>query len=263
MTTNKSKSEKYIWLLPLFAVVLFFAGWTWYVRAYNVSRFILPEPMAIFSAFVKLMQEPDIWGHVWITVFETVSGFLIAIVVGVFLGAVMGKVRLLEIALKPFVIATQVVPKIALVPLFILWFGFGPQSKIVIAAVLSFFPIFSNTMLGIKSVDRGYREVMTTFRASAWHRFRFLELPSALPYILTGMEVGIVLAIIGAIVGEFIGANKGLGYMAVATLQKLQVDTLFGVILLLALIGLTMYFSVVMLRRWLVPWHESAMRTYT
>jgi NitT/TauT family transport system permease protein len=112
-------------------------------------------------------------------------------------------------------------------------------------------------------VDRGYREVMTTFRASAWHRFRFLELPSALPYILTGMEVGIVLAIIGAIVGEFIGANKGLGYMAFATLQELQVDTLFGVILLLALIGLTMYFSVVMLRRWLVPWHESAMRTYT
>ncbi len=263
MKKNKRNYEQFMWLLPLIVVLLFFGGWTWYVRTYNVSRFILPEPLSIFSAFAKLLQEPDIWGHVWVTVFETVTGFLIAIVVGVFLGAVMGKVRLLEIALKPFVIATQVVPKIALVPLFILWFGFGPQSKIVIAAVLSFFPIFSNTMLGIKSVDIGYREVMTTFRASAWHRFRFLELPSALPYILTGMEVGIVLAIIGAIVGEFIGANKGLGYLAVATLQELQVDTLFGVILLLALIGLTMYFAVVMLRRLLVPWHESAMRTYT
>lgn len=255
--------ERFIWLLPLAMVILFFAGWTYYVRAANVSKFILPEPASIFTAFVKLVQEPDIWGHVWITVFETVSGFLIAIVVGVFLGVTMGKLRLLEIALRPFVIATQVVPKIALVPLFILWFGFGPESKIVIAAVLSFFPIFSNTLLGIKSVDRGYREVMTTFQSNAWQRFRLLELPSALPYILTGMEVGIVLAIIGAIVGEFIGANVGLGYLAVATLQELQVDTLFAVILLLALIGLSLYFGVVMLRRWLVPWHESAMRTYT
>lgn len=263
MAAKKRNSDLLAWILPVLVVVLFFGGWTWYVRAYNVSRFILPEPMAIFTAFVKLLQEPDIWGHVWITVFETVTGFAIAIFVGVFLGVTMGKIRWLEIALKPFVIATQVVPKIALVPLFILWFGFGPQSKVVIAAVLSFFPIFSNTMLGIKSVDLGYREVMTTFRASAWQRFRFLELPSALPYILTGMEVGIVLAIIGAIVGEFIGANRGLGYMAVATLQELQVDTLFGVILLLALIGLSMYFTVVMLRRLLVPWHESAMRTYT
>jgi len=257
------RPQSWIWLLPLAMVVLFFAGWTWYVRAANVSRFILPEPMAIFAAFVKLLQEPDIWSHVWLTVYETLSGFAIAIVAGVFLGVVMGKLRLVEIALKPFVIATQVVPKIALAPLFILWFGFGPESKIVISAVLSFFPIFSNTMLGIKSVDFGYREVMTTFRASPWQRFRFLELPSALPYILTGMEVGIVLAIIGAIVGEFIGANHGLGYLAVATLQELQVDTLFGVILLLAIIGLTMYFAVVMLRRWLVPWHESAKRTYT
>ena len=255
--------RSFLWILPLVMVVLFFAGWTWYVRAAGISRFILPEPMAIFTAFIKLLQEPDIWDHVWITVFETVSGFLIAIFVGVFLGVVMGKVRIVEVALKPFVIATQVVPKIALVPLFILWFGFGPESKIVISAVLSFFPIFSNTMLGIKSVDLGFREVMTTFRSTPWQRFRFLELPSALPYILTGMEVGIVLAIIGAIVGEFIGANQGLGYLAVATLQELQVDTLFAVILLLALIGLSLYFAVVTLRRWLVPWHESAMRTYT
>lgn len=257
------KRELLHWILPLAMVVLFFVGWTWYVRAAGVSRFILPEPIAIFHAFFKLLQEPDIWSHVRITVYETVTGFLIAIFVGVFLGVVMGKVRLVEVALKPFVIATQVVPKIALVPLFILWFGFGPESKIVIAAVLSFFPIFSNTMLGIKSVDLGYREVMTTFRSSPWQRFRFLELPSALPYILTGMEVGIVLAIIGAIVGEFIGSNHGLGYLAVATLQELQVDTLFGVILLLALIGLSLYTAVVALRRWLVPWHESARRTYT
>jgi NitT/TauT family transport system permease protein len=244
--------------LPVITVVAFFVGWTAYVRLAGVSRFILPEPLAIFSAFIELLQEPDIWFHAWTTVFETVSGFLIAIVVGVFLGVIMGKMRIVEIALRPFVIATQVVPKIALVPLFILWFGFGPESKIVISAVLSFFPIFSNTLLGIKSVDRGFHEVMTTFEASSFRRFTMLELPSALPNILTGMEIGIVLAIIGAIVGEFIGGNQGLGYLSVVTLQELQVDTLFGVILLLTMIGLALYFAVMMLRRLLVPWHESA-----
>lgn len=245
-------------ILPILAVAAFFVGWTAYVRMANISRFILPEPLAVFAAFIKLLQEPDIWDHAWITVFETVSGFLIAIVVGVSLGVVMGKVRVIEIALRPFVIATQVIPKIALVPLFILWFGFGPESKIVISAVLSFFPIFSNTLLGVKSVDRGFHEVMTTFGSSKFHRFTMLELPSALPNILTGMEIGIVLAIIGAIVGEFIGGNRGLGYLSVATLQELQVDTLFGVILLLALLCLSLYFAVMMLRRILVPWHESA-----
>ena len=255
--------SRYAWIIPLAMVILFFVLWTVYVRTANVSRFILPEPMAIFSAFFRLLQEPDIWGHVWVTVYETVSGFLIAIAVGVSLGVMMAKVPLLELALKPFVVATQVVPKIALVPLFILWFGFGPESKIVISAVLSFFPIFSNTMLGVKSVDRGFLEVMATFQSNPWQRFRLLELPSALPYILTGMEIGIVLAIIGAIVGEFIGANRGLGYLAVATLQELQVDSLFGVILLLTLIGLSLYFAVVMLRRLLVPWHQSAARPYT
>jgi len=246
------------YLLPAFAVVTFFVGWTAYVRIAGISEFILPEPLVIFRAFIELLGEPDIWGHAWVTVYETLSGFGIAIVVGVSLGVVMGKVRAIEIALKPFVIATQVVPKIALVPLFIVWFGFGPESKIVISAVLSFFPIFSNTLLGIKSIDRGYHEVMTTFDAGRYHRFTMLELPSALPNILTGMEIGIVLAIIGAIVGEFIGGNKGLGYLSVATMQELQVDTLFGVIMLLAMIGLAMYFAVMMLRRLLVPWHESA-----
>src|SRR3546814_5229112 len=105
-------------------------------------------------------------------------------------------------------------PKVALVPLFIVWFGFGPSSKVVMAAVLAFFPIMTNTILGIKSVDRGHRDVMISLNASRWQTLRELELPTALPYILTGAEIGIVLAVIGAIVGEYLGGSEGLGHLA-------------------------------------------------
>ena len=130
----------------------------------------------------------------------------------------------LEKMLNPFIVATQVVPKVALVPLFVVWFGFGITSKVVIAAVLAFFPILLNTLLGVKSVDRGHREVLASLNASRWQSIIELEFPSALPYILTGMEVGVVLAIIGAVVGEYLGGSQGLGNLAVQGDELLQHD---------------------------------------
>jgi NitT/TauT family transport system permease protein len=193
-----------------------------------------------------------------ITITETLGGFFSALVVGVVLGTLLGKVQLLEWAFKPFIVTLQLVPKVALAPLFVLWFGFGLESKIVISGVLAFFPVFANTLVAMRSVDAGDREVFASLRASPLTTFFLLDLPSALPVILTGAEVAIVLAIIGAIVGEFIGGNAGLGYLAVARLQELKVDALFGVILLLTLIGLSLYLVVSLLRRLLVPWHQAS-----
>jgi NitT/TauT family transport system permease protein len=245
------------WLTPPLLIVGFFAAWELYVAVFRVSRFILPPPTRVWTAFVVLLGEERTLRHTLITVEETLAGFAIAIVVGVGLGTLLGKLRWLEQALNPFVVATQVVPKVALVPLFILWFGFGITSKVVIAAVLAFFPILTNTVLGVKSIDAGHRDVMDSLNARRWDTFWNLELPSALPYILTGMEVGIVLATIGAVVGEYLGGSEGLGSLAVATLNALQVDTLFAVILLLTLIGLALYLGILWLRRLLIPWHES------
>jgi len=235
----------------------FFAIWEVYVRAFAVSRFILPPPTRIIAALIDLLHQPTILRHTAITIEETLGGFLVATVLGVGLGALLGKVPWLERALNPLIVASQVVPKVALVPLFILWFGFGITSKVVIAAVLASFPILTNTVLGVKSVERGHHAVMDSLRVNGWQRFRELELPSALPYILTGMEVGIVLSTIGAVVGEYLGGSDGLGAMAVTTLNALQVDTLFAVILLLTLIGLTLYLLIAGLRRLIVPWHDS------
>ncbi|MCW5750037.1 MAG: ABC transporter permease [Alphaproteobacteria bacterium] len=237
--------------------------WIWdiYVQAFEVSPLVLPRPVEVWESKQQLLTDPRTLNHVWTTLYETLAGFAIAILVGVGLGAVLGKVRWLERTLNPFIVGLQVMPKIALVPLFIIWFGFGPTSKIVMAAVLAFFPIMTNTILGIKSVDRGHRDVMISLNATRWQSFRDMELPNALPYILTGMEVGIVLAIIGAIVGEYLGGSTGLGYLAVATLNAFDVQGMFAVIGLLTIIGFILYFAVVMLRRFVTPWHEAVLVT--
>lgn len=248
------------WLTTPALLVLFVLVWEIYVKWSGVSKFIIPPPIAVWESFRELVMTASTWRHTWITLYETLAGFAFACVIGVGLGAVLGKTPWLERAINPFIVATQVVPKVALVPLFILWFGFGPESKIVVAAVLAFFPILTNTVLGVKSVDSGHRDVMTVLNANRWDAFITLELPSSLPAILAGMEVGIVLAVIGAVVGEYLGGSTGLGHLAVASLNDYKVGMLFAVIILLTMIGFVLYLLIGLARRYVIPWHESAGR---
>lgn len=254
------RSRHITWLTTPLLTILLLLGWKAYVVVFDVSRFILPPPERVLGAVLELLNEDGIWHEIQVTLVETLLGFLIAIVVGVGLGVVLGKTAWLERTLNPFIVATQVVPKIALVPLFILWFGFGITSKVIISAVLAFFPILTNTLAGIKSIDRSQHDVMLSLNAGRWATFVNLELPASLPFILTGMEVGIVLATIGAVVGEYLGGNAGLGHLAVETLAAFEVDKLFGVIVLLTLMGFLLYAAVLGLRRVVVPWHESVQR---
>lgn len=247
------------WFTTPALIILFILGWHYYVVWFGISKFILPTPGAVLDGMEELFTTPSTYKHMWITIYETLMGFAIACAVGIGLGALLGKVRWLERALNPFIVATQVVPKVALIPLFILWFGFGPESKIIISAVIAFFPVLTNTLHGVKSVDFGHKDVMTSLNASKWQTFTTLEFPSALPSILTGMEVGIVLAIIGAVVGEYLGGSEGLGYLAVAMLSNYKVSLLFAVIILLTAVGFVMYAAMAGLRRFVIPWHESVL----
>jgi NitT/TauT family transport system permease protein len=239
-------------------LIAFVLVWHFYVTWFGISKFIVPPPLEVWDALIDLLTTPSTLRHTWATLYETIVGFVIASIIGVALGTVLGKTPWLERSINPFIVATQVVPKVALVPLFILWFGFGPESKIVVAAVLAFFPILTNTVLGIKSVDSGHRDVMTVLNANRWQRFLSLELPSSLPAVLAGMEVGIVLSIIGAVVGEYLGGATGLGYLLVASMNNYKVGMLFAVILLLTVIGFILYLFIGVLRRLVIPWHESA-----
>lgn len=241
---------------PLIFVSFLLAWWLW-VTIMDVSKFIVPSPIDVGASLWRELQNTRMYEHLWFTIRGSVFGFLGAALVGVGLGMLLGRLPTLERALSPFIVATQVVPKIAFVPLFLLWFGFGIESKIVIALLLSFFPIFTNTLLGMKSVARSHRDVMLANGATSLQRLRALEFPSSLPYIMSGLEVGIVFAVIGAIVGEYLGGSKGLGYLALSSLNALQVDRLFAVIVIMTVMGYALYLVVVGLKRFAIPWHES------
>jgi NitT/TauT family transport system permease protein len=232
--------------------------WDSYVRMAGVSPLILPRPGAVWQAWLEMLGDRRAWHHTWMTVYATLTGFAYAATIGIVLGVLIARARWLELTLNPFIVATQVIPKVALVPLFVLWFGFGITSKVIVAAVLSFFPILTNTALGVKSIEEGHRDVMVSLNATRWQVFRRLELPSALPYIITGLEVGIVLAIIGAIVGEYLGGSSGLGHLQIARLNAFETDQMFAVLIHMSLLGFTFYFLIGALRRRLIPWHASA-----
>jgi NitT/TauT family transport system permease protein len=254
--------DKLVRLLPwistpllLLAIVI---AWKLYVSYSDISEYVVPTPEDAWASLVELLREPSTWTvHLWITLLETLVGFAIAVVTGIAVGAVLGRVYWLELALRPIIVALQVVPKVALIPIFVILFGFGVASKIVTAAILAFFPIMLNVMLGVRSVSAGHREVMRSLDAGRWQTFRHLDFPSTLPYVFAGMEVGIVFALIGAIVGEYLGANEGLGNLVVVSLNALDAPRLFAVIILLAALGSVLYFGVTGLKRLLIPWHES------
>ena len=246
------------WISTPLLLIVIVAVWKLYVVVSGISPFVIPAPEDAWASLVALVLEPETWTlHIWITLFETVFGFLIAVIAGIAIGAVLGRVFWLEVALRPIIVALQVIPKVALIPIFIILFGFGVTSKVTTAAILAFFPIMLNVMLGVRSVEPGHREVMRSLGAGRWQTFRHLDFPSTLPYVFAGMEVGIVFALIGAIVGEYLGANKGLGNLVVVSLNALDAPQLFAVIILLAAMGSVLYFAVTGVKRLMIPWHES------
>jgi NitT/TauT family transport system permease protein len=245
------------WVSTAITLILTVIVWKLVIAIFDVSPFVLPQPEDVIGGMGDLINSQGFWTDVRTTLTETLVGFGIALVLGIAGGTLLGRVVWLEQALRPVIVASQVVPKVALIPLFIIWFGFGITSKIIIVALLAFFPILLNVILGVRSVDTGHRDVMRSLNANRWQTFRRLEYPSTLPYVLAGMEVGIVFAVVGAVVGEYLGGDQGLGYRIVTSLNNLEAETLFAVIVVLTLFGFLLYLAVVGLKRLLIPWHDS------
>ncbi|NPC97613.1 ABC transporter permease [Nocardioides sp. zg-DK7169] len=259
----RSLLDRYLVLVttPLLALALI-GGWQLYVELSDVSPFIVPPPGDVWTALRSQVSDPYIWKvHVWTTFVETVLGLLIGAVIGVGAGFAIGKSRILNLVLKPFLVLLQVTPKVALAPLFVLWFGFGEESKIALAALVCFFPLMVNTAFGIQSLPQGHTDMASSIGAGRVFRFLRVEVPHTMAFILAGLEQAIVLATIGAIVGEYLGGDKGLGRYALNLQNNLQIDLLFGAIVLMALYGLVLYLAVTSLKRFLIPWHESVRLT--
>jgi NitT/TauT family transport system permease protein len=244
-------------LLGVAAVVLL---WKAYVEWFDVSAFLLPPPEDVWAATIDLATMRETWEHVWVTTREIAGGFLLATALGVATGVLLAEVRVIERALTPLLVALQVIPKVTIIPLLLLWFGFGFGSKLVIATVFAYFPITMGTLAGLKGAELGHRDLAAVLQARRDQRLWTIELPGALPSILTGMEVAIVLATIGAVVAEYLAGDEGLGWLALRSLNGVAVDQLFGVIVLLSALGFALYAAVSVLRRLLVPWHPSVRR---
>jgi NitT/TauT family transport system permease protein len=170
------------------------------------------------------------------------------------LGALIAQFRLADKLIYPYVIALQSVPKVALAPLLVIWFGFGLESKVIMTAVIAFFPIIVNTIVGLRTVDQDRIDLMVALKASRWQIFRYVRLPTALPFIFAGLDVGIVLSVIGAIVGEFVGANGGLGYLLLVYHADLKIAAMFALLVILALLGIVLHGIVQIVQRRVVFW---------
>jgi NitT/TauT family transport system permease protein len=257
---NGSGPRWLLWVTTPLLLAAFLGLWKLYTVVFDVSELVVPPPEQVGSTLVDLLGESMIYEASYVTLYETIVGFAIAAVVGVGLGILLGKVRLLERVLSPFLVATQVVPKVAIVPILLLWFGFGLEPKIFMAAIISFFVMMQNTILGIRSVEPGHRDLMRVIQAPWWKRVLSLDVPSAMPAILTGIELGIVFAITGAIVGEYLGGDDGLGALATVMLASLRTDQLFAVVIVMTVLGFLLYAVVAAIRRFAIPWHESSGR---
>lgn len=252
------KASRIAWLTTPIIVVIFLFAWTWGVEYAGTSRFLLPKPIEVGRALMDLLRQDYFYTAFYITVTEILVGFLLAILIGSTLGVLLGSSRKLDQVAAPFIIASQVTPKVALMPLFILWMGFGMESKIAMVTLLSFFPVMKATILGVRSIQPDQRALFKVIRASRFKRLVSLEIPAVLPYTLTGIETGSVLAVTGAIVGEYLGGSEGLGALVVKTLNALMVEHMFATIVALAAFGFVFYGGISALRRVLVRWHESA-----
>jgi NitT/TauT family transport system permease protein len=233
-------------------LVLLLLGWELLVRVFHVSAMVLPTPTVVLAALWRGLGTGYLWPHLWQTTQELVLGLVSGCAIGFASGVLMGESAFLRRTLMPYVVTSQVVPKLALAPLFIVWFGFGTLPIVVITALICFFPLMENTLTSIQQVDAQRLELFRMLGATRWQTLWRLKIPGGLPGILAGLRVAVVLALVGAVVGEFVGASKGLGALIIASQGMMDTPLMFAALLLITLLGMALYQTTLALERWLL-----------
>lgn len=244
--------------LTAFALLLvLLLAWEWAVPRFQFSPLVLPAPSVIVAALWRGLATGYLWPHIAQTLRELGLGLALGVLLGFAGGVLLGESAALRRVLMPYVVTSQVVPKLALVPLFIVWFGFGTAPTVVITALICFFPLLENTLTGIAQVDAARLELFRMLGATRWQTLWRLKVPAGLPAILAGLRVAVVLALVGAVVGEFIGASQGLGALIIASQGSMDTPLMFAVLLLVTGIGLLLYEITLLLeRRLLRPYSQ-------
>lgn len=249
---------------PLLLGFIVLLVWEQSVRVFEVPEFVLPGPLSILDALAQ--DFGSLMASLWSTLKVTLSAFTLALVSGVLLAILFAQSRLIEMMLYPYAVIFQVTPVVAIAPLILIWVGFDNVglALLILAWIVAFFPILSTTTLGLKSTDRGLIDLFRIYGASRWQILAKLQLPSAMPHILSGMKISGGLALIGAVVAEFVagsGTATGLAWRIVEAGNRLQIPKMFAALFLLSALGVAIFFALSALETLLLRrWHESALK---
>lgn len=236
-------------------LLVLLAGWELYCRFAGVPALIVPPPSTVLATLWGEIASGRLLPHLRITATEMALGLALGCAIGLVAGVVLAEVGFLRRLLHPYIVASQVVPKLALGPLFIIWFGFGMTSTVVITALICFFPLMENTMTGLSQVDPARRELFRMLGATRLQTLLRLKLPSALPVIMAGVRVAVVLALVGAVVGEFIGGRAGLGASIIAAQSVMDSGLMFALFIVITLMGMLFYQAAIWLESLLLRHH--------
>ena len=254
---RKKGLDRHARLISFTGFLLLVAFWEVSVRIFAVPNYILPPPSEVAVSLYRGIASGILIYHFAFTAFQTLTGFLIAAVVGVLIGTLVTQFKILDLVVYPWVVSIQTLPKVAIAPLIIVWAGYGIQSKIIIVMLSALFPILVNTIVGMRSCDQGKLDLMRSLQATRWETFRKVQLPNALPFIFAGLNVSVVFAILGSIVGEFVGSRAGLGNQILEANVQFNVALIFAILVILGLFGLTLSTIMRAIQKRVLFWHST------
>jgi NitT/TauT family transport system permease protein len=223
--------------------------WEIVVRVRGIPPLVLPAPSVVWGSLATHTRSGFLLMHLGVTLSEILLGFVCGGILGIGLGIGVALSPQLGWILHPYLIASQAMPKLALAPIFVMWFGFGILPKVLITALIAFFPLFENAVTGLNEVDSEALDLFVALRASRWQTLRWLRLPNAVPYVAAGLRVAMILSIVGAVVAEYVGANRGLGALIISSQGMMDTPLMFAVFVVLVILGVALYEMIVFLER--------------
>ena len=243
-------------LLVLPSIALAFIVWYLLTATAVVPPWMLPKPATVWERLWQVLLDGSLLRHLWVTLQEVLAGLILGVCAATALGYVLAKSRTVERFLSPYIVASQAVPIVAIAPLLIIWLGPGMFSKVLICALIVFFPVLVNTIVGIRSVPEDLQDLMRSLKATRWQTVRLLEVPAAMPVFLGGLRIGATLAVIGAVVGEFVGADRGLGFLVNVGRGQYDTALVFVAVFTLIALAISLYGLVVLLESRLLSWKQ-------
>ncbi len=246
------------WLPPLAVIAAALVIWEICTVVFDIPRWLLPSPTVIVREL--LASWAMFLRHTWITLQEVLLGFALSLAGGVLLSVLIAYSRTLERSLYPFVIASQTIPIIAIAPLLLIWLGYGVGPKVIVVALIAFFPIVVNAVDGLNSADNDMINMMRTLGASRWQIFTKVQVPTSLPFLFSGIRVAVAVSVIGAVIGEWVGSSQGLGYLMIRSKPQFLTERVFAAIFILSLMGIGLFLMVGLVERYVIPWHRRERR---